>query len=301
MPDFFTRLAERALGTQPTVRAVVPSIFAPEPRLAIPRAVPAEPLAEESWEENGGAASPPSPPLPRRQEPTVRHALDMREEPAEGETRTAGGEALESAADAEGSSRRGHEISEMRGFHRQPVNWASRAPTSAETHPRPGYEPGSTLPVERLPGKAQPIQVSAAVEPTQQTTVAGTTPERGPAPAPPARTASAAIRRMEAEASGVASREEPRSPRRTESAFTDDAMAAPRRPGIPRRAPETPAAPRHAWAAPAAPPEAPTVRVTIGRVEVKAVLPAQAPRSAPPSRPELSLDDYLKQRKAGQR
>lgn len=45
-------------------------------------------------------------------------------------------------------------------------------------------------------------------------------------------------------------------------------------------------------------PAAPTIRVTIGRVEVRAVMPAQpAPRPArhKPS-PSLSLEDYLKQR-----
>jgi hypothetical protein len=44
-----------------------------------------------------------------------------------------------------------------------------------------------------------------------------------------------------------------------------------------------------------------TIRVTIGRVEVKAVMPPALPKSAPPPKRELSLDDYLKQRKAGQR
>jgi hypothetical protein len=41
----------------------------------------------------------------------------------------------------------------------------------------------------------------------------------------------------------------------------------------------------------------PTIRVTIGRVEVRAVMPP-APEPAPPPRhaPRLSLDDYLKQR-----
>lgn len=47
-----------------------------------------------------------------------------------------------------------------------------------------------------------------------------------------------------------------------------------------------------------------TIRVTIGRVEVRAVTPAQsAPRPArrPPPGPPLSLDDYLKQRGGRQR
>jgi hypothetical protein len=51
---------------------------------------------------------------------------------------------------------------------------------------------------------------------------------------------------------------------------------------------------------------APTIRVAIDRIEVRAITP---PPSMPPaeriaptrSGPELSLDDYLKQRNGGQR
>ena len=51
-------------------------------------------------------------------------------------------------------------------------------------------------------------------------------------------------------------------------------------------------------------PEAPTVRVSIGRVEVKSVMPSAPPvRREPSARPgpALSLDDYLEQRNGGQR
>jgi hypothetical protein len=52
-------------------------------------------------------------------------------------------------------------------------------------------------------------------------------------------------------------------------------------------------------------PPAPTIRVSIGRIEVRAITPPPAPpvqraRSARPG-PELSLDDYLKQRNGRQR
>jgi hypothetical protein len=47
---------------------------------------------------------------------------------------------------------------------------------------------------------------------------------------------------------------------------------------------------------------APTIHVTIGRIEVRAT---PAPASAPPSRPKpaptMSLDDYLRQRNGGSR
>lgn len=51
-------------------------------------------------------------------------------------------------------------------------------------------------------------------------------------------------------------------------------------------------------------PKPPTIQVTIGRIEVRAVTmppPPQAPRSRKKSQPSLSLDDYLKQRSGGQR
>ncbi|MFN7949727.1 MAG: hypothetical protein U0Z53_30520 [Blastocatellia bacterium] len=48
---------------------------------------------------------------------------------------------------------------------------------------------------------------------------------------------------------------------------------------------------------------APVIRISIGRVEVRAVMPtAPAPRTAPARpRPGLSLDDYLREREGGKR
>jgi len=44
----------------------------------------------------------------------------------------------------------------------------------------------------------------------------------------------------------------------------------------------------------------PTIKITIGRVDVRAVTPERpAPRPTPERRPALSLDDYLKQRSGG--
>ena len=55
---------------------------------------------------------------------------------------------------------------------------------------------------------------------------------------------------------------------------------------------------------PATPPPAPTIRVTIGRIEVRAIPPpaTPAPRARPPQpNPAPSLEDYLKQRNGGRR
>jgi hypothetical protein len=57
-------------------------------------------------------------------------------------------------------------------------------------------------------------------------------------------------------------------------------------------------------AAAATSPQAPSIRVTIGRIEVRAEFstPAPAPAPARPARSSpLSLDDYLKQRREGKR
>jgi hypothetical protein len=50
------------------------------------------------------------------------------------------------------------------------------------------------------------------------------------------------------------------------------------------------------------PPGETTIRVSIGRIEVRANTPPTTPRKAPtPARPKMSLDDYLRQRQGGSR
>jgi hypothetical protein len=50
------------------------------------------------------------------------------------------------------------------------------------------------------------------------------------------------------------------------------------------------------------PQQAPTIRVTIGRIDVRAVTaPAEPARETVRPQPRLSLDDYLKQRNRGGR
>jgi len=61
--------------------------------------------------------------------------------------------------------------------------------------------------------------------------------------------------------------------------------------------------PRRTDVSPAHQPQQPTIQVTIGRVDVRAVMPAASqPRAErAPKAPELSLADYLAQRKGGSR
>jgi hypothetical protein len=48
-------------------------------------------------------------------------------------------------------------------------------------------------------------------------------------------------------------------------------------------------------------PPAPTIQVTIGRIEVRAEPPQPLPRRATPAAPRLTLDEYLRQRSGGER
>jgi hypothetical protein len=73
---------------------------------------------------------------------------------------------------------------------------------------------------------------------------------------------------------------------------------------VARREPASPIAKKREMVLPEPSSSPATVRVTIGRVEVRAVPPPESfPPSASPARrgPALSLDDYLKQRNEGQR
>ncbi|HEY4588516.1 MAG TPA: hypothetical protein VII86_04790, partial [Thermoanaerobaculia bacterium] len=60
----------------------------------------------------------------------------------------------------------------------------------------------------------------------------------------------------------------------------------------------TPPSPRAEAGPAAAPASEPTIRVTIGRIEVRAAAPAPPPAPAPrPAAPRLTLEDYLRRRR----
>jgi hypothetical protein len=76
--------------------------------------------------------------------------------------------------------------------------------------------------------------------------------------------------------------------------FLAPAAAAPMRPTATSSSESIIAAPARISAGP------PTIKITIGRIDVRAVTaPSVAPRSSSGHRPGLSLDDYLKQRSGG--
>ncbi len=102
-------------------------------------------------------------------------------------------------------------------------------------------------------------------------------PATAPVPAaPPQRTPSSPL--VE-----VSSRRRPSSPGRPSSRERPSArpLAPPVRGRRDERVPETPAEP-------------PSIRVTIGRVEVRAVSPPPPAEPPPPAKPRISLDDYLR-------
>ena len=111
-------------------------------------------------------------------------------------------------------------------------------------------------------------------------------------------------RRVDNEPAAMPAAPAPRHFVRTESLLAPEAQLLKPASAIPqdRAAPLSSAAPSPAE--PAGTQEsAPTIKITIGRVDVRAITPAQpTPRRAPATRgPALSLDDYLKQRSGGQR
>ena len=105
----------------------------------------------------------------------------------------------------------------------------------------------------------------------------------------------------------------PSRPERRQVPEAPPSTTSPQRPLVPRvlrpniaarREPARPMPEEQEGALPELPSSPPTVRVTIGRVEVRAILPPTSPPPRiPPARrgPALSLDDYLKQRNEGQR
>jgi hypothetical protein len=76
------------------------------------------------------------------------------------------------------------------------------------------------------------------------------------------------------------------------------------KPQIPRPAATTAIATRPTPATPQTAPAAlapPVVQITIGRVELRAIVTPASPRALPPPAPKLGLDEYLRQRTGGAR
>jgi len=277
MGDFFTRLAERALGLTSTIQPVLPTVFAPVAPLSsavldteVEDAV--EQPAPHSRSPRGHAieASNDQPPNPQQAMPITPI-----------EQHSARPLQITSATNAPSTS-------ERRAF----------IPTIAQQHPlRPisadGHAPAPTAAIEQEHVNNRSTSVVSVDEHDEQHT-SGSVAARPPdaatglhiaqerTPLVPKAPAMPSVQRVAAPTVPVAAPLAPKAPKDG----TPAAQAAPRGNEHLVEAPPT----RH-------------IHVSIGRIDVRAVpLPAPAvTRPAAPSGPKMSLDDYLRAQKDGRR
>ncbi len=313
MADFITRLAERALGVAPVVQPVMPSMFAPEPT-----------SHSTGLERDNEATTSPGdldqPRAPSAQEtPPAQDALTGRPADAMAQQEDQSGVALSSATPGSprvtpesrlGSSHLSESGSSERGAmtgkedQRGSVRTTARHPqTPPETLHR--AEPGPTrrgalstsqrvLP-ENLPlglPSAEDESGEAVFRPLRTLLDGGQGETLPPLPSPGAQ---ASLDASEDTLGSKATLDRPEPP---DTPLVTPRMVRPQLDGYLERGPQEPrvAAPESSE---------PAIRVTIGRIEVRAITPPPMPpaQQTTPVRPgpELSLDDYLKQHNGGQR
>lgn len=272
MADFFTRLAERALGVRPTARPVVPSVFTP---LAPARPVFGD-LSPESWSES----------------------RVMSEASSDAETRSAPPLAITSDRVA---GRTTPTSPSLASKVQKPKEASHQAPV-APSIPPPSLGPADspqkdmvrqgTVSQPNFGERLQPRLTPADDVRGEVTAPLRHEPEPGRADAPAGEFAPPVgvpriVEPLAHPANAAARNETGDSPAlSTAHGYLPARLATAR-----ERPTSSPAATR------------PTVRVTIGRVDVHAIFPE---RGAPPARlaassPTLSLDEYLNQRRGGQR
>lgn len=279
MKDYITKLTEHALGVSPTARPVIPSMYAQGPVMRTGPMVNELSLAAE-WRESGGLAN----------EPPV--ANQRREE-------TAATIAQSSPRQADSPLQDGLRI---RDVMRSSV---------AASEPRPTRQGDGRATVK--PDQADDL-------PTTTRLAAEASTIRPRASEPNADRPESASTRIRANQSAVEPSDESRQTHGNESRHTSvDESATQRRRSVTthvRPAVAETIAPKPIIAqarqnlssnetsstdnqSPIVPP---TIRVTIGRVEVRAVMPP-APQAKPRAMhaPKLSLDDYLRTRNGGKR
>ncbi|MCC6444421.1 MAG: hypothetical protein IT210_13330 [Armatimonadetes bacterium] len=288
MADFLTRLAERALGLAPTVEPVIAPRFAPGPGFEPEEQEPMPVFEEQSIEpprQDDAASRLPDPPA-LRNSPFAPAPLRPEPEPAA---------ATEESASSE-ATRPQPMSADVRIYapDRQsaPLLPLPEAPTVADISSQSAgmsqvSAPIPTAPIEPLPqapqaqnvGQAQSIQERQAVKTILPYEAQVTVDTIQPRP------------RTEGHEPLVA--EEP-APGPIRPLPVHPVAARPQVSSPPERA-----AGRDAPADESGPPP---IRVTIGRVEVRAVFPPPRPKAEPAkSGPALSLEDYLKQRSGGTR
>ncbi len=291
MADFITRLAERALGVAPVVQPVMPSMFAPEP-VSHPTDLERDSEATTSPED------PDQPRAPSAQEtpPTLDAPTGRPADAAMAQQEDQSGDALSAPEPPRGTpesrpgpSHLGESGSSERGAMTGKEDQRGSSRTTAR-HPQtpPETRPETLHRAEPGPGRrGLPLGPPSAENESGEAVFRplGTVLDRGqretlpPVPSPGAQ---ASLDASEDAPAPVAPR-----------------MVRPQLDGYLERGPQEPrvGAPESSE---------PAIRVTIGRIEVRAITPpppmppAQRTTPARPG-PELSLDDYLKQHNGGKR
>lgn len=290
MADFITRLAERALGVAPVVQPVMPSMFAPEP---VSHSTGLERDSEATTSPDD--LDRPRAPSARETPPTLDAPTGRPADAAMVQQEDQSGDALSSATpkaprgtpeSRPGPSHLSEFSSSERGTMTGNEDQRGSSRTTARHHQTPPEtrpetlhraEPGPTrrgLPLG--PPSAEDESDEAVFRPFETLLDRGQRETLPPVPSPGAQ---ASLDTSEDAAPPVA----PRMVRPQLDGYLERGLQEPR-----AAAPES---------------SAPAIRVTIGRIEVRAITPPPVPPAQRPTTfrpgPELSLDDYLKQHNGG--
>jgi len=317
MGDYLTRLVQRTLGMAPVVRPAIAPLYAPGPVMTGAGArVSEEAFPGEVVDTSFSLEDIPVVPQAGRS----HRAMSL---PAVSETPKGSEEQLEPGPSAPPNHLRGTP-------RRQPESQAERARAQAPPEAREIRRDGKPSAVFATPQNPSPALTLSGPKPRIPTSVNETEaalparenrplfslplhpdiPDHAPLLVPP-----------HGERSGITvTREAAPEQGRSQAAFTASADSLPSSPDespaqqifrprvvlSERQTPSAVEAPTKGdrrRGAPESATAAPTIRVTIGRVEVRANLPPTAAARSKPARPGpmLSLDDYLKRRNEGRR
>lgn len=295
MTDFFTRLAEHTLGRAPVAEPLVAPSFAPAASWTVTEGLATPTEAQQT---------PPSPPIPsqRAEPPTAETAVPLPtlvpESPAEAHAPARVGPAAKPMVEKERPA--ASSVSKPAPAGRPapkaaPEKARTEEPRVVQAHPTPESTPVAIQPpvpetTRRALARSAP---ALPVDVPQLVALESAPAQQHPAkPLPPTPKAETV---QETPPIQHAIKVETRvaSPAQT---------PPPPQPSVTRQARQSTAMPpsQSLTAEPA--PQPPAIRVTIGRVEVRAVQPPEPflPRPRPAMRmPAVSLDDYLRRRNGG--